>query len=92
MMKSLLLSTALLLSLVCDLHAADKVQKTEPAKDLCLLDTNKCDGHFRYDLLEKIKRLTSAIKLGTAVYTPEEVKHMENLLEEANQSIDDLNL
>lgn len=91
-MKKIVLSGILLLSIVGNIHAADLVPESRQAKDLCLLDSNKCEGHVRYDLLEKIKRLTIALKLGTSVYSPEEVEHLEKLLEEANQMLDDLSL
>ena len=55
-------------------------------KDWCLLGiADKCAGTTTFDLPEKTRRLEAAIKKGTAVYTPEELKHLQAMLDEARQ-------
>jgi hypothetical protein len=88
MMKGMILSISLVLALACNVLAAGDVPATGSAKDLCLLDSNKCEGGFRYDIIEKIRRLNAAIKLGETVYTREEVEHLRNILDETRDSFD----
>ena len=59
-------------------------------KDWCLLGiSDKCAGSTTIDLVDKIKRLDIAIGKGSAVYTPEELEHLNKMLEEAHE-IEDL--
>jgi hypothetical protein len=88
MMKSMVLSISLVLALACNVLAADDMPAARSAKDLCLLDSNKCEGSFRYDIVEKIRRLNAAIRLGETVYTREEVEHLRNILAETRDSFD----
>ncbi|MDR3581154.1 MAG: hypothetical protein P4L44_14430 [Oryzomonas sp.] len=61
---------------------ADQGVKTDTGKDACLLDINNCSGHY-YDIVEKIARLKAAIQIGTRVYSPKELEHIEYLLKES---------
>jgi hypothetical protein len=64
-------------------HAADK-QDSE--KDWCLLGiANKCPSAAPIDPVEKIKRLETALKKGSSVYSPEELNHLHAMLEEVYQ-------
>jgi hypothetical protein len=87
-MKKLVMSAFLLFAFACKVLAAGDAQESKPVKDLCLLDSNNCPGNFRYDAIEKIKRLNSAIKLGEAIYTPGEVEHLKSLRTELRESFD----
>ena len=73
-------TAAFMISTIC-------CQAAEPpsnhAKDRCLLDINLCPGKNYYPIVEKIRRLRHALKLGTQVYTPEEVTHLEYILKES---------
>ncbi|HEY4744582.1 MAG TPA: hypothetical protein VIH45_07975 [Desulfuromonadaceae bacterium] len=63
--------------------AAAEDMKPNAGKDVCLLDNNNCVGHSYYNIVDKIARIRAAIQLGTKVYTPQELEHLEYLLEEA---------
>ncbi len=54
-----------------------------PEKDLCLLDINKCPGKNYYNIVEKIRRLKIALKQGSAVYSQDELGHLETVLRES---------
>ena len=80
-MKRIFLAIVMALSTVIVSHASDN-QDSE--KDWCLLGiTNKCPSSTTLDLVDKIKRLEAAIQRGSAVYTPDELKHLQAMLEEA---------
>lgn len=82
-MKKIILTVVMLLMATGASSAADS-QGSE--KDWCLLGVaDKCPGTTTFDLPEKTRRLEAAIKKGTAVYTPEELKHLQALLDEARQ-------
>ncbi len=80
-MKRIVSALVLLLSAACLCQGAEVQQED---KDWCLLGiADKCSGSTTFDLVEKTRRLEAAIKKGTAVYTPEELKHLQAMLEEA---------
>ena len=82
-MKQVFSAIILVLSLVMVSHAADN-QDSE--KDWCLLGiSNKCPGTTTFDRVEKTKRLEAAIKKGSAVYSPVELKHLQAMLEEIHE-------
>jgi len=82
-MKQIILAGAMVLALTCVSHAVDR---PDSEKDWCLLGiADKCAGTTTFDLPEKTRRLEAAIKQGTAVYTPEELKHLQAMLDEARQ-------
>lgn len=62
---------------------AEKGVTADSGKDMCLLDNNYCTGQSYYGIVEKIARIRAALEIGSKVYSPEEVKHLEYLLEEA---------
>ena len=57
--------------------------KSAVSKDMCLLDSANCSGQKYYSIVEKIAHLKQAIEIGSPVYSPEELRHLEHLLEEA---------
>jgi hypothetical protein len=61
--------------------ADDMVNNVE--KDMCLLDINNCVDKSYYNIVEKIKRLKIALKKGLSVYSPSEITHLENVLDES---------
>ena len=82
-MKRIILTVAMVL-MVTGVSIA--VDSQGPEKDWCLLGiADKCPGTTTFDLAEKTRRLEAAIKKGTAVYTPEELKHLQAMLDEARQ-------
>lgn len=87
-MKRMILSISLMLALAFKVQAAGNALEVKPVKDFCLLDINMCEGNFRYDIHEKIKRLNIAIKLGETLYTPEELQHLKNIRNETRESFD----
>jgi hypothetical protein len=53
-------------------------------KDWCLFgNSDKCPNPPAIDLFEKIRRIETAIKKGTAVYTPEELDRLSAMLADA---------
>jgi hypothetical protein len=81
-MKKIILTLAMVL-MATDASAAADSQGSE--KDWCLLGiSDKCPGTTTFDIVEKTRRLEAAIKNGTAVYTPEEIKHFQAMLDEIN--------
>jgi hypothetical protein len=82
-MKRIIPALAIVLTLTGVSAAADS---QGPEKDWCLLGVaDKCSGTTTLALPEKTRRLEAAIKQGTAVYTPEELKHLQAMLDEARQ-------
>lgn len=83
-MKRIILLLVVVLSVAASAHATEG---KDADKDWCLLgNTDKCPGGTTFDLFEKIRRLEAAIKKGAAVYTPEELKHLQAMLEEAYET------
>jgi hypothetical protein len=81
-MKKIILTLAMVL-MATDASATTDSQGSE--KDWCLLGiSDKCPGTTTFDIVEKTRRLEAAIKNGTAVYTPEEIKHFQAMLDEIN--------
>jgi hypothetical protein len=79
-MKKIILALAIILTVTVSFTAAES-QDSE--KDWCLLGiSDKCPGTTTFDIVEKTRRLEAAIKKGTAVYTPEEIKHFQVMLDE----------
>lgn len=82
-MKKIIVALAMVLAAAGISAAADSM---DAEKDWCLLSiADKCTGTTTFDLPEKTRRLEAAIKKGTAVYTPEELKHLQAMLDEARQ-------
>ena len=83
-MKTIIAACALVMTVAGISNAADS---RNSEKDWCLLGiADKCGGTTTFDLAEKTRRLEAAIKKGTDVYTPEELKHLQAMLEEARQT------
>jgi hypothetical protein len=82
-MKSIPISIVITLSIVTGVAFAGQEIKSDEVKDKCLLDIKNCTGSSYYNIVEKIARLKQAIEIGTKLYTLEECKHLEYLLEEA---------
>jgi len=62
-------------------------QEKPPEKDMCALYASQC-GTTAQSLQDKITRLQEAIEKGTKVYTPEEIRMLEQKLREANRRLD----
>lgn len=58
-------------------------------KDECLLVSRGCMNQVD-TIQQKIRRLDNEIKKGTRVYTPEELKKLEQALKDANEVVDSL--
>ena len=82
-MRTIIAACAMALTVTVVPAAADS---RDAEKDWCLLGiADKCNGTTTFDLPEKTRRLEAAIAKGPAVYTPEELKHLKAMLEEARQ-------
>jgi len=66
---------------------ADEVKKSD--KNECLLAAKGCKDEVD-SIQQKIKKLNGEIKKGTKVYSPEELKTLEQKLKEANKILDDI--
>jgi hypothetical protein len=62
---------------------AEQENQSITGKDWCLLDAAKCPGQIKYDLVEKIAHLKAALGSGAKLYSPQELEHLQHLLEEA---------
>jgi hypothetical protein len=80
-MKKAVVITLLMMSVAPASYAEEMKQNN--GKDVCLLDNNNCVGHSYYPIVEKIARIRTALRLGSTVYTPQELEHLRYLLEEA---------
>ena len=58
-------------------------QMTKEEKDMCLLATKNCLNQAD-SLQQRIKRIRTEIKKGKKVYSAEELKNLEQKLQEAN--------
>lgn len=59
-------------------------------KDECLLASRGCQDQVD-SIQQKIKKLHNEIEKGTRVYTPAELKKLEQSLKDANAILDNLN-
>ena len=64
-------------------------QMTQAEKDECLLASRNCMNQVD-DIQKRIKKLDREIKKGTRVYTPEELKRLQDKLTETQQVLKDL--
>ena len=64
-------------------------QMTQAEKDECLLASKNCMNQVD-DIQKRIKKLDKEIKKGTKVYTPEELKRLQDKLTETQQVLKDL--
>ena len=89
-----LLAAALMIAVVPVLAEEGAVmQKMEPAeqgvKNECLLVARNC-GEQRDTIQEKIDRIQNEIKRGTAVYTNDELNKLQDKLDEANRTLNEI--
>ena len=62
-------------------------QMTKEEKDQCLLASKNCATEVN-SIQTKIKRLNAEIKKGAKVYTADEIKKLQDKLQEANDLLD----
>lgn len=62
-------------------------EMTKEQKDQCLLASKNCVTEVD-TLQKKIKKLNAEVKKGTKVYTPEELKKLNDKLKDANDFLD----
>ncbi|BCS52841.1 hypothetical protein [Geobacter sp. SVR] len=62
---------------------------TKNAKDECLLAAKGCLNEVD-TIQQKIKRIDAEIRKGTRVYSPDELKKLEQKLNDAHKTLDDL--
>jgi hypothetical protein len=60
---------------------------TSNEKNLCLLASEDCRNKA-FTLQEKIRLLQNEITKGTRVYTPDEIRKLQDKLDEANKMLD----
>lgn len=83
MRKMALALTAALLTLSAVPAFPQPAQGTQAQKDECLLASRNCMNQVD-DIKTRIYKLDKEIKKGTRVYTPEELKKLENKLKETS--------
>lgn len=66
-------------------------EQTQEQKDECLLASQNCASQVD-SLQKKIKKLNTEIKKGTRVYTPEELKKLNDKLKETEKFLDEMML
>lgn len=64
-------------------------QQTQAEKDQCLLASKNCAAQVD-SIQQRIKKLDQAIKEGKKVYTPEELKKLQDKLKETQDTLDTL--
>ena len=64
-------------------------EMTKDQKDQCLLASKDCRGEVD-SIQKKIKKLDAEIKKGKKVYTAEELKALQQKLDEADKMLDNL--
>ncbi|MBT1074297.1 hypothetical protein [Geobacter grbiciae] len=83
---AVLLMAAFMMSATVPVFAA---QMTKEEKDQCLLASKNC-GMEVDTLQKKIKKLNAEIKKGKKVYSTDEIKKLQQKLDEANALLDDI--
>ncbi|AJE04485.1 hypothetical protein [Geobacter pickeringii] len=64
-------------------------EMTKEEKDQCLLASKNCATEVD-SIQKKIKKLNAEIKKGKKVYSADEIKKLQQKLDEANKMLDDL--
>ena len=70
---------ALLVSATVPAYTAQQGKMTKEEKDMCLLISRNCEGEVD-SIQKRIKRIQKEIKKGTRVYSPEELRKLEQKL------------
>ncbi len=83
---AVLLMAAFMMSATVPVFAAEM---TKEEKDQCLLASKNC-GMEVDTLQKKIKKLNAEIKKGKKVYSADEIKKLQQKLDEANALLDDI--
>ncbi len=81
---AVLLMAAFMMSATVPVLAAEM---TKEEKDMCLLASKNC-GMEVDTLQKKIKKLNAEIKKGKKVYSADEIKKLQQKLDEANDLLD----
>ena len=69
--------------------SAFAAEATKEQKDQCLLASKECQGEVD-SIQKKIKKLNAEIKKGKKVYSAEELKKLQQKLDEADKMLDTL--
>ena len=83
---AVMLIAAFMMSATVPVLAAEM---TKEEKDQCLLASKNCATEVD-TIQKKIKKLNAEIKKGKKVYSAEEIKKLQNKLDETNQMLDNL--
>jgi len=62
---------------------------TKEQKDQCLLASKNCASEVD-SIQKKIRKLNAEIKKGTKVYSPDEIKKLNDKLKETNKFLDEM--
>ena len=84
---TVLLLAAFMMSATVPVLAAEKMTKEE--KNECLLVSKGCATEVD-TIQKKMKKLQAEIKKGEKVYSPEELKRLQQKLDETNKMLDTL--
>ncbi len=81
---AVMILAAFMMSATVPVFAAEM---TKEEKDQCLLASKGCKDEVD-SIQKKIKKLQAEIKKGTKVYTPDEIKKLNDKLKEADDMLD----
>lgn len=88
---AVLLCAAFMMSATVPAFAAEKAapaaKMTKEEKDQCLLASKGCKDEVD-SIQKKMKKLQAEIKKGNKVYSPEELKKLQEKLDEADKMLD----
>ncbi len=68
---------------------AEETEMSKAQKDECLLISKQCKDETM-SIQDKMQKLQAEIQKGKRVYTPEELKKLENKLNETQKMLDEL--
>ena len=68
---------------------AEEAEMSKMQKDECLLISKQCKDETQ-SIQDKMQKLQAEIQKGKRVYTPEELKKLENKLQETQKMLDEL--
>jgi uncharacterized protein YlxW (UPF0749 family) len=83
------IATILLAALLTASTVPAMAQMTKEEKDQCILAAKGCAGEVD-SIQKKMKRLQAEIKKGGKVYTPDEMKNLEQKLKEVNDLLNSM--
>jgi len=90
-MKRIVVVLLAALSMAAVTPSVYAVEHTKEQKDECLLASQNCANQVD-SIQKKIRKLDAEIQKGTKVYTPEELKKLNDKLQETEKLLDEMML